>query len=52
MIKYVVELLYQDFEFDSVTDAARFLKDAVTHLNGDPSSFRMKIIEKDGNEDE
>lgn len=54
MVKYVVELIYQYFEFENARDAAKFLEDAVKHSMSDVTSFRIKVVkvEKDGEDDE
>ena len=47
MVKYIVELRYDDYEFSTAGGAARFLESAVIHAKDEDviSTFRIKVVE-------
>ena len=47
MVKYIVELRYDDYEFSTARDAAQFLESAVIHTKEESAiaTFRIKVVE-------
>ena len=54
MVKYIVELRYDDYEFSTAGGAAQFLESAVIHAKDEDviPTFRIKVVEVEQEGDE